>query len=63
MKEYIETAIRRLFCPHWYWHEESPLNMGSFCRGVIVCNNCGKRKFVEQLKDREVLEWKKEARK
>ena len=51
----IGKAFIRLHCSHWYWHRESPLEMGSFSRGVIVCNNCGKRKFIEQLKDSEVL--------
>ena len=47
--------IKRLFCPHWYWHNASSLEMGSFSRGVIVCNDCGKKKLIEQLKDYEVL--------
>lgn len=51
----IGKAFARLHCSHWYWHRESPLEMGSFSRGVIVCNNCGKRKFIEQLKDSEIL--------
>jgi hypothetical protein len=51
----IEKAFIRLHCPHWYWHKESPFEMGSFSRGMIVCNNCGKRKFIEQLKGMEVL--------
>ena len=51
----IGKAVARLFCSHWYWHRESPFEVGSFCRGVIVCNNCGKRKFIEHLKDSEVL--------
>lgn len=45
----------RLYCPHCYWHIESPLKFGSFSRGVIVCNNCGKKKLLEQLTDSEVL--------
>ena len=56
----IGKAFIRLHCPHFYWHNESPLMMGSFSRGIIVCNNCGKRKLVEQLKDDEVLvEWRR----
>jgi hypothetical protein len=55
MKKELANKIRRLYCSHWYWHRESPLAMGSFSRGIIVCNNCGKRKFIEQLKDSEVL--------
>ena len=54
----IRKAFIRLHCPHFYWHNESPLMMGSFSRGIIVCNNCGRRKLIEQLKDDEVLvEW------
>lgn len=52
----IGKAFKRLHCSHWYWHRESPFETGSFSRGVIVCNNCGKRKLIEQLKDSEVLE-------
>ena len=51
----IGNAYKRLHCPHFYWHRESPLMMGSFSRGVIVCNNCGKKKLIEQLKDSEVI--------
>lgn len=51
----IWKAFIRLHCSHWYWHRESPLEFGSFSRGVIVCNNCGKKKLIEQLKDSEVL--------
>ena len=51
----IGKAFARLHCSHWYWHRESPFAMGSLSRGIIVCNNCGKRKFIEQLKDNEVL--------
>jgi len=47
--------LKRLFCSHWYWHRESSLKMGSFSRGIIVCNNCGKKKLIEELKDCEVL--------
>lgn len=47
--------MKKKLCSHWYWHRESALNMGSFSRGVIVCNNCGKKKLIEQLKDDEVL--------
>ena len=54
----IDKAFIRLHCPHFYWHNESPLMMGSFSRGIIVCDNCDKRKTIEQLKDDEVLvEW------
>lgn len=28
---------------------------GSFARGVIVCKNCEKIKFIEQLKDHEII--------
>ena len=51
----IGKAYIRLYCSHWYWYRESPLNVGSFSRGVIVCNNCGKKKLIEELKDSEVL--------
>lgn len=51
----IGKAFVRLHCPHWYWHRESPLEFGSYSRGVIVCNNCGKKKLIEQLKECEVL--------
>ena len=51
----IGKAFVRLHCPHWYWHRESSLEFGSYSRGVIVCNNCGKKKLIEQLKDSEVL--------
>lgn len=51
----IRKAFVRLHCSHWYWHRESPLKMGSFSRWVIVCNNCGKRKLIDELKDTEVL--------
>lgn len=51
----IGEVYKRLHCSHFYWHTESPLNMGSFSRGVIVCCNCGKKKLIEQLKDSEVL--------
>lgn len=54
-KKAIGKALVRLHCPHWYYHPESPLEMGSLSRGVIVCNNCGKRKFIEQLKEYEIL--------
>ena len=54
----IGKAFKRLHCPHWYWHYSSPLDKGSFSRGVIVCNNCGKTKLINWLKDDEVLvEW------
>ena len=55
LSDEIGKAFIRLHCSHWYWHRESPLEMGSLSRGIIVCNNCGKRKFIEQLKDSEVL--------
>ena len=55
LSEKIGKAYIRLHCPHWYWHNESALEAGSFSRGVIVCNNCGKKKLIEQLKDSEVL--------
>lgn len=55
MKKKLADEARRLYCSHWYWHRESPLETGSFSRGIIICNNCGKRKFIEQLKDSEVL--------
>ena len=51
----IGQAFVRLHCSHWYWHRENPLEFGSYSRGVIVCNNCGKRKLIEELKDSEVL--------
>ena len=51
----IGKAFAKLHCQHWYWHRESPLEFGSFSRGVIVCNNCGKKKLIEQLKDSEVV--------
>ena len=51
----IGEAFVRLHCSHFYWYRESPLIMGSFSRGVIVCANCGKKKFIEQLNDSEVI--------
>lgn len=51
----IGKAFVRLHCSHCYWHRESPLETGSFSRGIIVCNNCGKKKLIEQLKDSEIL--------
>ena len=51
----IGKAFIRLHCSHLYWHRESPLEFGSYSRGVIVCNNCGKKKLIEQLKECEVL--------
>ena len=51
----IGKAFVRLHCSHWYWHRESPFETGSFSRGVIVCNNCGKRKFIEHKKDMEIV--------
>ena len=51
----IEKTFRILHCSHWYWHKDNPLETGSFSRGVIVCNNCGKKKLIEQLKDHEIL--------
>ena len=51
----IGKAYARLHCNHWYWHRESPLKMGSLSGGVIVCNNCRKKKLIKQLKDDEVL--------
>lgn len=51
----IGKAFIRLHCSHWYWHRESPIEFGSFARGVIVCNNCGKKKLIEELKEHEVL--------
>ena len=55
LSDEIGKAFIRLHCSHWYWHRESPFATGSFSRGIIVCNNCGKRKFIEQLNDIEVL--------
>ena len=55
----IRRAFIRFNCSHWYWHRENILEFGSYSRGVIVCNNCGKKKLIEQLKDSEVLvEWR-----
>ena len=55
LSDKIGKAFIRLNCSHWYWHRESSLVMGSFSRGIIVCNNCGKRKLIEQLNDSEIL--------
>lgn len=51
----IGKAFVRLHCSHWYWHRAIEFEKGSFNRGIIVCDNCGKRKPIEQLKDSEVL--------
>lgn len=55
VKDLIGKAFLRLHCSHFYWRNASPLEMGSFCRGVIVCKCCGKKKLIEELKDYEVL--------
>lgn len=55
LSDEIGKAFIRLHCSHWYWHRENPLEFGSFSRGVIVCNNCGKKKLIEELKEHEVL--------
>ena len=52
----IGKAFIRLHCPHLVWRNQSPLESGSFCRGVIVCTKCGKVKFIEHLKDYEILD-------
>jgi hypothetical protein len=31
----IGKAFVRLHCSHWYWHRESPFEIGSFSRGDI----------------------------
>ena len=51
----IGKAYIRLHCHHWYWRNASPLEMGSYSRGVIVCKRCGKRKLIDQLKESEIL--------
>lgn len=51
----IGKAFIRLHCSHWYWHRESPFGITGFTHGTIVCNNCGKRKCIEELKDSEIL--------
>lgn len=51
----ILKMLKRIACPHFYWHEVSAFEMGSLHRGIIECDACGKRKFIEQLKDIEVL--------
>ena len=59
MKKKLADKIGKVFiklcCPHFYWHKESPLEFGSYSRGVIVCNNCGKKKLIEELRDYEIL--------
>lgn len=55
MKKYKNLIINRILCPHFYWKEASPFLYGSFARGVIICKNCGKIKFIEQLKDYEII--------
>lgn len=50
-----EQILGRLVCPHWYWRNASSLEMGSFCRGVIVCCACGKTKLIEELKSYEII--------
>lgn len=47
--------IKRLFCLHRYI-PVSPLELGSFSRGVMRCKYCGKLKFVEDIKPWEILE-------
>lgn len=51
----IRKAFSRLSCSHWYWHRESPFGITGFTNGTIICNNCGKRKLIEELKDNEIL--------
>lgn len=50
-----EKILKRFICPHFYWHEVSPFELGSFHRGVMECEACGKRKLFESLKDYEVI--------
>lgn len=58
----IGKAFVRLHCSHWYWYRESPFGITGFTHGTIVCNNCGKRKLIEELKYNEILvePWKYE---
>jgi len=49
------SIINKILCPHFYWGKASPFLYGSFTRGVIICKNCGKIKFIEQLKDYEII--------
>ena len=55
MKKYKNFIINRILCSHFYWEEASPFLYGSLGRGVIVCKNCEKIKFIEQLKDYEII--------
>ena len=55
MKAKIRKVIDRILCAHWYWRHDSSLKSGSYCRGMIVCKSCGKRKLIEELKPSEVL--------
>ena len=55
IKKHKNFIINKILCPHFYWKEASPFLYGSFRRGIIVCKNCGKIKFIEQLKDYEII--------
>ena len=46
--------LKRFFCLHEY-KQASSLEMGSFARGVFVCRKCGKRVFIEQIRDCDVI--------
>ena len=50
----MPKIFKRLFCPHFYWHNASPFEVG-IGRGLIICDNCGKVKLIESKKDCEVL--------
>ena len=56
IKKLIKKLIKRALCPHLYWRSASSLEMGSYCRGVIVCKKCGKRKLQFNLKADEILD-------
>ena len=51
----IGKAYLRLHCPHLYWRRLSSLEVGSFCRVMVECKACGKRKIDLELKEDEVL--------
>ena len=49
------SIINKILCPHFYWKKANPLLYGSFSRVLIVCKKCGKIKFIDQLKDDEII--------
>ena len=49
------SIINKILCPHFYWEKANPSLYGSFSRVLIVCKKCGKIKFIDQLKDDEII--------